>query len=187
MLLSVFKTDRDAGAEPLRERSDLIVENQQPNIKTREEACRWAVMRVRALIADERDWVVNTANAAAAIFESWKEVSWAGFYLMKQGELVLGPFQGKPACRRIQVGKGVCGTSVSERRTQIVPDVHQFPGHIACDGGSNSEIVVPMMRDGEVIGVIDLDSYSFNRFDEREGQALEQIARILAQDCDWNL
>ena len=160
----------------MKERGDLIVESRQPNIKTREEACRWAVMRVRALIA-----------AAAAIFESWKEVSWAGFYLMKQGELVLGPFQGKPACRRIQVGKGVCGTAVSERRTQIVPDVHQFPGHIACDGGSNSEIVVPMMRDGEVIGVIDLDSYSFNRFDEREGQALEQIARILAQDCDWNL
>ena len=135
----------------MKERGDLIVENQQPNIKTREEACRWAVMRVRALIADERDWVVNTANTAAAIFESWKEVSWAGFYLMKQGELVLGPFQGKPACRRIQVGKGVCGTAVSERRTQIVPDVHQFPGHIACDGGSNSEIVVPMMRDGEAV------------------------------------
>ena len=81
----------------MKERGDLIVENQQPNIKTREDACRWAVMRVRALIADERDWVVNTANTAAAIFESWKEVSWAGFYEMKQGELVLGPFHGKPA------------------------------------------------------------------------------------------
>ena len=142
---------------------------------------------IRALLDAEGWLITNLANTAAVIYERMQDINWAGFYLMKQGELVLGPFQGRPACRRIQVGKGVCGTAVSERRTQIVPDVHQFPGHIACDGGSNSEIVVPMMRDGEVIGVIDLDSYSFNRFDEREGQALEQIAQMLAQDCDWNL
>ena len=125
------------------------MEQKQPNIQTREDACRWAVMRVRALIADEADWVTNLANASAAIFECWKEVSWAGFYLMKKGELVLGPFQGKPACRRIAVGKGVCGTAAAEQKTQLEADVHQFPGHIACDGGSNSEIVVPMLLDGK--------------------------------------
>ena len=98
------------------------MEQKQPNIQTREDACRWAVMRVRALIADEADWVTNLANASAAIFECWKEVSWAGFYLMKNGELVLGPFQGKPACRRIAVGKGVCGTTAAEQKTQLVAD-----------------------------------------------------------------
>ncbi len=159
----------------------------QPELKTREDACRWAVMQVRALIADERDWIVNTANAAAAIFTTWKEVSWAGFYIVKQGELVLGPFQGKPACRRIAIGSGVCGTTVSAQKTQIVPDVHQFPGHIACDGGSNSEIVVPIFWKDQVIGVIDLDSYSFDRFDEREGKALEEIAKMLAAGCDWQV
>lgn len=169
----------------MKERGDLIVENQQPNIKTREEACRWAVMRVRALIADERDWVVNTANTAAAIFESWKEVSWAGFYLMKQGELVLGPFQGKPACRRIKVGSGVCGTAAATRQTQLVPDVHKFPGHIACDGGSNSEIVVPMIREDKVVAVLDLDSYSFDRYGQPEQEALEKIVQLLIDGCDW--
>ena len=104
------------------------MEQKQPNIQTREDACRWAVMRVRALIADEADWVTNLANASAAIFECWKEVSWAGFYLMKKGELVLGPFQGKPACRRIAVGKGVCGTAAAEQKTHLVADVHQFSG-----------------------------------------------------------
>ena len=162
------------------------MEQKQPNIQTREDACRWAVMRVRALIADEADWVTNLANASAAIFECWKEVSWAGFYLMKNGELVLGPFQGKPACRGIAGGNGVCGTAAAEQKTQLVADVHRFPGHIACDGGSNSEIVVPMLLDGKVIGVIDLDSYSFDRFDEREQQALEKIAQLLVQQCDWN-
>ena len=153
--------------------------------RSREENCRWAVMRVRALIADERNYVTNLANAAAAIFEAWEDVSWAGFYLMKDGELVLAPFQGKPACRRIKVGSGVCGTTVSKRQTQIVPDVHKFPGHIACDGGSNSEIVVPIFLNDEVIGVIDLDSYSFDRYGVLEQQALEKIAELLANGCDW--
>lgn len=158
----------------------------KPDNMTREETCRWAVMRVRALIAGERDCVTNMANASAAIAEAWDNVSWAGFYLMKQGELVLGPFQGLPACRRIQVGKGVCGTTVSLKQTQIVPDVHKFPGHIACDGGSNSEVVVPMMLGKEVIGVIDLDSYEFDRYDIPEAKALEEIAAMLVSGCDWD-
>ena len=161
------------------------MEMKKPDHMTREESCRWAVMRVRALIAGERDCVTNMANASAAIAEAWGEVSWAGFYLMKNGELVLGPFQGKPACRRIKVGSGVCGTTAEKKETQIVPDVHQFPGHIACDGGSNSEIVVPMLSGDEVIGVIDLDSYSFDRYSELEGKALEAIAEMLVKGCDW--
>ena len=142
-------------------------------------------MRVRALIAGERDLIVNLANASAAIFEAWQEVSWAGFYLMKEGQLVLGPFQGKPACRRIEVGKGVCGTAAATRQTQLVPDVHQFPGHIACDGGSNSEIVVPMLCEDRVVAVLDLDSYSFDRYGQPEQQALEKIVQLLIDGCDW--
>lgn len=157
-----------------------------PQGLSHEERCRWAVMRVRALIAGERDWVVNLANASAAIAESWEEVSWAGFYLLRGEELVLGPFQGLPACRRIQMGKGVCGTAAQQRLTQLVPDVHQFPGHIACDGGSNSEIVVPMLLGDRLLGVIDLDSYRFERYGKPEQTALEQIAQLLAQGCDWD-
>ena len=162
------------------------MEENRAFLKTKEDICRWTVMRVRALIAGESDCVTNMANAAAAVFELWDEVSWAGFYLMKQGELVLGPFQGKPACRRIEVGKGVCGTAVAQRKTQLVPNVHAFPGHIACDGGSNSEIVVPIFRGDEVIGVIDLDRYSFDRYGKDEQEALEKIAELLSQGCDWD-
>ena len=161
------------------------MEQKPVNFTSREDACRWAVMRVRALIAGEKDLITNLANASAAIFEAWKEVSWAGFYLMKEGELVLGPFQGKPACRRIKVGSGVCGTAAATRQTQLVPDVHKFPGHIACDGGSNSEIVVPMIREDKVVAVLDLDSYSFDRYGQTEQEALEKIAQLLIDGCDW--
>lgn len=164
----------------------MDMEVKMPNIQTREEACQWVVMRVRALIAEETDCVTNMANTAAAIFEIWKDVSWAGFYRMKNGELVLGPFCGKPACRRIKVGSGVCGTAVSQKKTQLVPNVHEFPGHIACDGGSNSEIVVPIFLNDEVIGVIDLDSYEFDRYSELEQNALEKIAQMLSKGCDWS-
>lgn len=162
------------------------MEQKPVNFTSREDACRWTVMRVRALIAGEKDLITNLANASAAIFEAWKEVSWAGFYLMKEGELVLGPFQGKPACRRIKVGSGVCGTAAATRQTQLVPDVHKFPGHIACDGGSNSEIVVPMIREDKVVAVLDLDSYSFDRYGQPEQEALEKIAQLLIDGCDWD-
>lgn len=99
---------------------------------------------------------------------------------------MLGPFCGKPACRRIKVGSGVCGTAVSQKKTQLVPNVHEFPGHIACDGGSNSEIVVPIFLNDEVIGVIDLDSYEFDRYSELEQNALEKIAQMLSKGCDWS-
>ena len=123
----------------------------------------------------------NLANASAALWQAMENINWVGFYLMESGKLVLGPFQGKPACIRIPVGKGVCGTAVAQDRTQLVYDVHQFPGHIACDCASNSEIVVPIRKNGEVIGVLDIDSPVKNRFTEEDRNGLEAFVRILEQ------
>ena len=130
---------------------------------------------LRALLAGERDLVANAANTAALIWEALPDLNWAGFYLYKSGELVLGPFQGKPACVRIAIGKGVCGTAAARRATVLVEDVHAFPGHIACDSASNSEIVVPLLRGNELIGVLDLDSPKFERFDAEDQAGLEQV------------
>jgi GAF domain-containing protein len=142
---------------------------------------RQLVEELRGLIAGERDWIANLANSAALIYHSLPDLNWAGFYLLKDGELVVGPFQGKPACVRIALGKGVCGTAAVQRKTQVVRDVNQFPGHIACDSASNSEIVVPMVRNGELIGVLDLDSPRLARFDEEDRQGLEEfVAALLA-------
>jgi L-methionine (R)-S-oxide reductase len=135
--------------------------------------------QLAALIGDERDFVANMANMAALIFHQLPDLNWAGFYLMRDGELVLGPFQGKPACIRIPLGKGVCGTAAATSATQVVPDVHAFPGHIACDADSRSEIVVPLIRDGAVIGVLDLDSPQPGRFDEADRAGLEAAAATL--------
>lgn len=121
----------------------------------------------------------NLANASALLWEHLDNINWAGFYKMQDGKLVLGPFQGKPACILISVGRGVCGTAVAEDRTQLVADVHQFPGHIACDSASNSEIVVPIHVNGEIWGVLDIDSPEFNRFTEADKAGLEQFAKIL--------
>ena len=131
--------------------------------------------QARALLEGERDPVANAANLSSLIFHSLPELNWAGFYWLKGGELVLGPFQGKPACVRIAVGKGVCGTAVAERRTLVVPDVDAFPGHIACDSASRSEVVVPIALGGKVIGVLDIDSPVKSRFDEEHARALETI------------
>lgn len=133
-----------------------------------------------ALTADERDAIANMANAAALLWEYLPGLNWAGFYRMVDGELVLGPFQGKAACVRIPVGKGVCGTAVAEKRTQLVDDVHAFPGHIACDAASRSELVVPLLREGEVIGVLDLDSPEPARFDGEDARGCEALAAMLA-------
>lgn len=132
-----------------------------------------------ALLDGERDWIANLANTTALLFTELADVNWAGFYLLKDGELVLGPFQGKPACVRIALGKGVCGTAAAQRRSIVVPDVHAFPGHIACDSASNSELVVPLIRDGELLGVLDLDSPQFARFDDEDRAGIEAIARVL--------
>jgi len=124
-------------------------------------------------------WVPLLANAAALLYDSLDDINWAGFYLLRNGQLVLGPFQGKPACIHIKVGKGVCGTAVSEDRTQRVPDVHAFPGHIACDSASNSEIVIPLHKEGTVIGVLDIDSPIYDRFTEEDQVGLEAFAKTL--------
>lgn len=129
-----------------------------------------------ALVADEPDPVANMANVAALIWQFVPALNWAGFYRMIDGELVLGPFIGRPACIRIAVGQGVCGTAAATGRTQLVPDVHAFPGHIACDAASQSELVVPIVRDGAVIAVIDLDSPELGRFDSIDAAGIEALA-----------
>ena len=132
--------------------------------------------RLRALIEGVPHEVANLANASALLWESLENINWAGFYRMENGLLVLGPFQGKPACIEIPVGRGVCGTAVAENRTQLVYDVHDFPGHIACDSASNSEIVIPLHCGGAVFGVLDIDSPRVGRFDEKDRAGLEAFA-----------
>src|SRR6202521_2447461 len=131
----------------------------------KEELYRGLSAQLSALIEGETDPVANMANCASLIFNSVPRLNWAGFYLLKGGELVLGPFQGQPACVRIAMGKGVCGTAAEQRETVLVDNVHEFSGHIACDSASNSEIVVPLIKDDQLIGVLDLDSPSLARFD----------------------
>jgi GAF domain-containing protein len=139
--------------------------------------------QLRALLAGEHDLIANAANMASLLFWSLPDLNWAGFYLVepRSGELLLGPFQGKPACVRIAVGRGVCGTAAARRETVVVPDVHAFPGHIACDSASNSEIVVPIVRDGRLLGVLDLDSPLLARFDEVDARGLERLVQVFVE------
>jgi GAF domain-containing protein len=136
---------------------------------------------LEALLAGETDLVANAANASALIFDALPDLNWAGFYFLRGGELVVGPFQGKPACVRIALGKGVCGTAAQEQRSVVVPDVHAFPGHIACDSASNSEIVVPLVQGKGLIGVLDLDSPKLARFDDEDRLGLERLAGIFVR------
>ena len=135
--------------------------------------------QLSSLLAGERNLIANAANFSALIFHSLPDLNWAGFYFAKDGELVLGPFQGQPACVRIKIGQGVCGAGAAKCETVIVPNVHEFPGHITCDSTSNSEIVIPLMKGGRLIGVLDLDSPSLSRFDEEDAAGLERLVRIL--------
>ena len=145
---------------------------------------RSVAQQLEGLLAGERDAIANAANMAALIFHTLPDLNWAGFYLLKGGELVLGPFQGKPACIRIPVGRGVCGTASERMASVIVPDVHAFPGHIACDSASRSELVVPLVREGQVFGVLDLDSPSPKRFDEADRDGCEELVRIYLSASD---
>jgi L-methionine (R)-S-oxide reductase len=129
-----------------------------------------------ALLAGEPDAIANAANTAALVFDALPELNWAGFYFLKDGELVVGPFQGKPACVRIALGSGVCGRAAARRETIVVPDVHAFPGHIACDAASRSEIVVPLISRGKLLGVLDIDSPRVARFDESDRRGIERLA-----------
>jgi GAF domain-containing protein len=137
-----------------------------------------------ALLAGERDGLANAANTAALLYEALPDLSWVGFYFLRRDTLVLGPFQGRVACIRIALGRGVCGTAAQQRRTVIVPDVHAFPGHIACDAASNSEIVVPLVRDGKLCGVLDLDSHLLGRFDQQDAEGLERAVELLLENSD---
>jgi L-methionine (R)-S-oxide reductase len=136
--------------------------------------------QLRELIQGESDPIANAANMAALLFNALPDVNWAGFYFLKGQELVLGPFQGKPACVRIPLGKGVCGTAARMRETLLVPDVHKFPCHIACDPESNSEIVVPLIKNGELLGVLDIDSQRFDRFDTLDREWIEKLVEVFA-------
>ncbi len=135
--------------------------------------------QLAALTEDIPYEIANLANASALLWQELPEINWVGFYKMEDGKLILGPFQGKPACIVIPVGRGVCGTAVAEDRTQLVVDVHQFPGHIPCDGASNSEVVVPIHKNGTIWGVLDVDSPVVGRFTEEDKKGLEQIAFVL--------
>lgn len=137
-----------------------------------------------AIVTGERDFLANSANCAAILFQSLPDINWAGFYFRKGADLVLGPFQGKPACVRIGPGRGVCGAAAAERRTLVVPDVHDFPGHIACDTASNSEIVVPLVVGDRLVGVLDVDSPRVGRFDATDAAGLEAIAATLLGASD---
>lgn len=139
----------------------------------------------RALVGDEGDWLANMANASALLFQFMDEINWAGFYIWKNDELVLGPFQGKTACVRIEEDKGVCGTAYSQRKIMLVDNVHEFPGHIACDPASSSEIVLPVIVGGEVIAVLDIDSPEKARFDELDRKYLKDFVDILVDETDF--
>ena len=134
---------------------------------------------LQAVLTGESDYIANLANAAALLFWNLPAVNWAGFYLLKERELVLGPFQGKIACIRIKLGQGVCGSAAEQRQTLVVPNVHEFPGHIACDSASNSEIVVPTVKNDALIGVLDIDSPEFARFDDNDKTGLQEFVQIL--------
>lgn len=137
------------------------------------------INQAKSLVSGERDLIANMANISALLFNHLEHVNWAGFYLYKENQLVLGPFQGQPACIRIPMGKGVCGTSASTRTVQRIADVHQFAGHIACDAASNSEIVIPLVLDDTLVGVLDIDSPTFERFTQEDEDGLVEIASIL--------
>ena len=137
------------------------------------------VSQVKGLVAGETDMIANMANISAVLFQYMDEINWAGFYIMRDGQLVLGPFQGKPACIRIPLGKGVCGTAAQSGDLQVVEDVHQFDGHIACDAASNSEIVLPVIVNNEVVAVLDIDSPKFARFGDRDAKGLGQVVDAL--------
>jgi GAF domain-containing protein len=155
------------------------------NREDKTETYKFLSEQIALLLADERNSLANSANLSSLIFYTLPEINWAGFYWFKNGELVLGAFQGKPACVRIAVGRGVCGTAAKTRETLVVENVHEFPGHIACDSASNSEIVLPLVKNGELLGVLDIDSPVLKRFDETDQKGLEQAVKTFLELTDF--
>ncbi|HHU74307.1 MAG TPA: GAF domain-containing protein [Clostridiales bacterium] len=152
----------------------------------KKECYRIIYSQLKSLLENETHVIANLSNTSALLNMALKEINWVGFYLVHKDELLLGPFQGKPACVHIPFGKGVCGTAVSENRTIVVQDVHRFPGHIACDSASRSEIVIPIHDKDRIVGVLDVDSPILNRFDETDRAGLEQVVGLLEEACIWN-
>jgi L-methionine (R)-S-oxide reductase len=150
------------------------VEPRSPKYALYQEICE----QLQLLLGDETNFVANAANTAALLYSLLPDVNWAGFYIAEADELVLGPFQGKPACARIRFGRGVCGAAAVQRKTVVVPDVNAFAGHIACDTASKSEIVVPLMNWGRMLGVLDVDSPSLNRFDDEDKEGMESVVAV---------
>lgn len=150
-----------------------------------EERLKYMIMLLRGQLSSEKDELANLSNASAIINACVDNLNWSGFYLMRGGQLVVGPFQGLPACNRIDIGKGVCGTAAETKETQLVPDVHLFPGHIACDSASNSEIVVPIIKDDKVYGVLDMDSPLKERFTKLHAEYFEKFVQLLNDYIDW--
>ena len=157
----------------------MMFQSAESSLTSKRELYDQLASQLSSLLAGERNLIANAANFSALIFHSLPDLNWAGFYFAQDGELVLGPFQGQPACVRIKIGQGVCGAGAAKCETMIVPNVHEFPGHITCDSTSNSEIVIPLMKGGRLIGVLDLDSPSLSRFDEEDAAGLERLVRIL--------
>ncbi len=143
-------------------------------------------LQLSSLLMSETDFVANAANFSSLLYHSLPDLNWAGFYFYKSGELVLGPFQGKPACIRIAIGEGVCGGAAQKRQTVLVENVHDFPGHIACDSASNSEIVVPLVKENRLLGVLDLDSPSFGRFDDEDARGLKDLVGIFLASSEFS-
>ena len=162
-----------------KEARERTVHLMKESVASKSELYDQLAAQLSSLLAGERDLIANAANFSSLIFHSLPDLNWAGFYFAKDGELVLGPFQGRPACMRIPIGHGVCGAGAAKCETVIVPNVHEFPGHIACDSASNSEIVVPLLKDSRLLGVLDLDSPLPSRFDREDAAGLENLVRIL--------
>lgn len=162
-----------------------MLNNAKITAENKEMFYKMLLYRIESWVSAEKDVLANLCNTAALLYDNLEDINWAGFYIMKNGELVLGPFGGKAACTRIKIGKGVCGTTAKDRKTYIVPNVHEFEGHIACDSASNSEIVVPIIKDDVLYGVLDIDSPKFNRFDEVDKLYLEKLVEKLNKYIDW--
>jgi len=157
--------------------------SKQYDFRRKDAAYAQLALDLTALLAGEPDLIANAANTAALLFDALPDINWAGFYFLKGGELVVGPFQGKPACVRIPIGRGVCGAAAAQRKPIVVPDVHAFPGHIACDSASRSEIVIPIMAGEAVIGVLDIDSPNLERFDDADLRGLTRLVEVFSSSA----
>ncbi len=154
--------------------------------ETKDQLYKYMNIKLTGLIGSEDDWLANLSNTSALLWLLLDDINWAGFYLYKKNKLILGPFQGKPACVNIEIGKGVCGTAAETKEIQLVKDVHDFPGHIACDSASNSEIVLPLIYKDQLVGVLDIDSPVVNRFDDEDKKGLIRIVNTLIQYINWD-